>query len=203
MGFNYVLVFSPNTFADAPPPRETQTVTFEPGQTTLLPKLVAEKHIESGVAKKLEERIRQEVVERSMRGHEALKQGAHLDARGHFLAVLALDPFRRGLSSREREIMELVATGRTNGDIARECFLSEKTVRNRVSDVLTKLHAASRAAHHPVTTLVTAVTAASTTAAPPRAVRIFSYSGCVGAIHTRPVPRKVCSSPSPLVTAPA
>jgi DNA-binding NarL/FixJ family response regulator len=38
-----------------------------------------------------------------------------------------------------------VAHGLPNPAIAARLFLSEKTVRNRVSDVLTKLHAASRA----------------------------------------------------------
>jgi DNA-binding NarL/FixJ family response regulator len=49
------------------------------------------------------------------------------------------------LTDREREVLDLVAHGLPNGAIAQRLFLSEKTVRNRVSDVLTKLHAASRA----------------------------------------------------------
>ena len=49
------------------------------------------------------------------------------------------------LTAREREILELVARGMDNGGIARRLFLSEKTVRNRVSEILTKLHVASRA----------------------------------------------------------
>ena len=49
------------------------------------------------------------------------------------------------LTMREREVLDLVAHGLSNGAIAQRLFLSEKTVRNRVSDVLTKLHAASRA----------------------------------------------------------
>jgi DNA-binding NarL/FixJ family response regulator len=49
------------------------------------------------------------------------------------------------LTDREREVLDLVAHGLSNGAIAQRLFLSEKTVRNRVSDVLTKLHAASRA----------------------------------------------------------
>jgi DNA-binding NarL/FixJ family response regulator len=49
------------------------------------------------------------------------------------------------LTDREREVLDLVAHGLPNGAIATRLFLSEKTVRNRVSDVLTKLHAASRA----------------------------------------------------------
>jgi DNA-binding NarL/FixJ family response regulator len=49
------------------------------------------------------------------------------------------------LTDREREVLDLVAHGLPNAQIAARLFLSEKTVRNRVSDVLTKLHAASRA----------------------------------------------------------
>ena len=49
------------------------------------------------------------------------------------------------LTDREREVLDLVAHGMPNAAIATRLFLSEKTVRNRVSDVLTKLHAASRA----------------------------------------------------------
>jgi DNA-binding NarL/FixJ family response regulator len=49
------------------------------------------------------------------------------------------------LTDREREVLDLVAHGLSNSAIATRLFLSEKTVRNRVSDVLTKLHAASRA----------------------------------------------------------
>ena len=49
------------------------------------------------------------------------------------------------LTDREREVLDLVAHGLPNAAIAARLFLSEKTVRNRVSDVITKLHAASRA----------------------------------------------------------
>ncbi len=49
------------------------------------------------------------------------------------------------LTDREREVLELVAAGLDNTAIARRLFLSPKTVRNRVSDVLGKLQARSRA----------------------------------------------------------
>lgn len=48
------------------------------------------------------------------------------------------------LSDREHEILELVAQGASNSSIARRLFLAEKTVRNNVSNVLTKLHVSSR-----------------------------------------------------------
>lgn len=50
------------------------------------------------------------------------------------------------LSDREREVLRLVAEGATNGDIARRLFLSDKTVRNYVSSILTKLGAPNRGA---------------------------------------------------------
>jgi DNA-binding NarL/FixJ family response regulator len=49
------------------------------------------------------------------------------------------------LTEREREILELVAQGESNQSIARRLFLSQKTVRNHVSNIFTKLHVADRA----------------------------------------------------------
>jgi len=49
------------------------------------------------------------------------------------------------LTPRELEVLELIAQGLDNATIARRLVLSDKTVRNRVSDVLAKLHARSRA----------------------------------------------------------
>ncbi len=49
------------------------------------------------------------------------------------------------LTAREREVLDLVAAGRSNGQIASALFLSPKTVRNNVSNVLTKLQVTDRA----------------------------------------------------------
>ena len=49
------------------------------------------------------------------------------------------------ITERERDVLELIADGLSNTEISRRLFLSEKTVRNRVSDVFTKLGVASRA----------------------------------------------------------
>ncbi len=50
-----------------------------------------------------------------------------------------------GLSPREQEVMDLIADGKTNSQIARECFLSEKTVKNHVNRIFAKLTVTSRA----------------------------------------------------------
>jgi DNA-binding NarL/FixJ family response regulator len=49
------------------------------------------------------------------------------------------------LTSREREILELVAAGLGNATIANRLSLSPKTVRNNVSSIFTKLQVADRA----------------------------------------------------------
>jgi DNA-binding NarL/FixJ family response regulator len=44
------------------------------------------------------------------------------------------------LTSQERKILLLVAEGKTNKEIATEVFLSDKTVKNYVSSILSKLN---------------------------------------------------------------
>ncbi len=49
------------------------------------------------------------------------------------------------LSDREREILDLIAQGASNTDIANKLALSPKTVRNHVSNIFSKLQVADRA----------------------------------------------------------
>jgi DNA-binding NarL/FixJ family response regulator len=49
------------------------------------------------------------------------------------------DPLLAGLTGRERRILDLIAEGKTNRQIAAELFLAEKTVKNYVSNLLAKL----------------------------------------------------------------
>ena len=48
------------------------------------------------------------------------------------------------LSERELEVLRLLAAGKANADIARELFLSPYTVRNHISNILSKLQIANR-----------------------------------------------------------
>ncbi len=48
------------------------------------------------------------------------------------------------LTDREREVLDQVAAGRSNGEIARTLTLSQRTVGNHVSSILTKLQATDR-----------------------------------------------------------
>ncbi len=50
----------------------------------------------------------------------------------------------RDLSDREMEVLAQVAKGKSNGEIASELTLSEKTVRNHVSAILSKLGLTNR-----------------------------------------------------------
>jgi DNA-binding NarL/FixJ family response regulator len=56
----------------------------------------------------------------------------------------ATEPHR--LSTREIEVMSLIADGQTNGQIAARLFLAEKTVKNHVRRIYSKLGVGSRTA---------------------------------------------------------
>jgi NarL family two-component system response regulator LiaR len=55
-----------------------------------------------------------------------------------------LPPSDEPLSEREREVLNLIATGLSNQDIADKLVISERTVRNHVGSILAKLHLANR-----------------------------------------------------------
>ena len=75
--------------------------------------------------------------------------GASLaDKVGQYFATMsapkqAEEPFP-DLTDRERSVLDMLAAGKSNDAIARELFVSGKTVRNTVSSIYTKLHAAGR-----------------------------------------------------------
>jgi NarL family two-component system response regulator LiaR len=55
----------------------------------------------------------------------------------------AVNPFTE-LSERELEVLKLIADGMSNAEMAAKLFLSEKTVKGHVSNILSKLHLVDR-----------------------------------------------------------
>ena len=49
------------------------------------------------------------------------------------------------LTDREREVLELIAQGKSNTEITRQLVVSPKTVRNHISNIFSKLQVADRA----------------------------------------------------------
>ena len=49
-----------------------------------------------------------------------------------------------GLTAREQEVLRLLVAGRSNREIAAELFIAPKTASVHVSNILAKLHAATR-----------------------------------------------------------
>ncbi len=67
---------------------------------------------------------------------------------GYFTALrrpAATQPPFPDLTDREREILAMIARGRTNQEIAADLVVSLKTVRNHVSNIFAKLQVADRA----------------------------------------------------------
>src|ERR1700752_3925874 len=67
-------------------------------------------------SKQLDDRIKEAVADRLARGRDAVKRAFHLEARGHFLAGLALDPSNReafeALQTQVREVRQINHTVR-------------------------------------------------------------------------------------------
>jgi DNA-binding NarL/FixJ family response regulator len=62
----------------------------------------------------------------------------------YFSGQQATEPFPE-LTDREREILAMVGAGRNNAAIAAQLALAPKTVRNHISNIMTKLHVSDRA----------------------------------------------------------
>jgi DNA-binding NarL/FixJ family response regulator len=82
-----------------------------------------------------------EAIERAARGESLLDPSvtAQVLERLRQMASGARDEFS-SLSPQERRILALIAEGKTNKEIAQELYLSEKTVKNYVSNILSKLN---------------------------------------------------------------
>jgi DNA-binding NarL/FixJ family response regulator len=76
---------------------------------------------------------------------EALARRARISLDAPVVPVLRVsDTVRLGLTSREAEVLALVAAGRTNREIGAELYVSEKTASVHVSNILRKLGVSSR-----------------------------------------------------------
>jgi DNA-binding NarL/FixJ family response regulator len=56
----------------------------------------------------------------------------------------AAETIRAELSDRELQVLKLIANGKDNAQIARELFISPKTVKNHISNILMKLQIENR-----------------------------------------------------------
>ncbi len=76
----------------------------------------------------------------------ALRQLGARPAADEVDRLLAPDSLPSGLTAREAEVLRLVASGRSNAQIAAALVLSEKTVARHLSNIFTKLAVGSRTA---------------------------------------------------------
>lgn len=84
---------------------------------------------------------------RSVAGGEAIFSPAIARRLVHFFSkpVISFDPVFPELTQREREILDLIAQGKTNAEITQGLVLSPHTVRNHISNIFSKLQVADRA----------------------------------------------------------
>jgi DNA-binding CsgD family transcriptional regulator len=75
---------------------------------------------------------------------EGLARRAKIDLRESVPVEPAAENVLAALTGREREVLALVVAGRSNGEIAKELFISDKTVSVHVSNILRKTATSSR-----------------------------------------------------------
>ncbi len=75
---------------------------------------------------------------------QAIEAEAKAEAKAELASARLPHPELEKLTPRERDIVKLIAEGASNKEIAARLHLSEKTVWNRVSDILSKLGLSNR-----------------------------------------------------------
>lgn len=85
-----------------------------------------------------------DVIERVHRGEAVLDPTATLRVFNELRRLSTEQDVGEPLTEREREILQLLATGNDNRTIAQRLFLSEKTVGNRLSEIFQKLGVTNR-----------------------------------------------------------
>lgn len=101
--------------------------------------------LDSDTTKKLFEHVRAGQVTEHDGSNYDVNQAAlkTLQADGVISSIITDLP--EPISEQEQRILSLIAEGRTNREIAEQIYLSEKTVRNYVSNILGKLNLSNRA----------------------------------------------------------
>jgi DNA-binding NarL/FixJ family response regulator len=56
----------------------------------------------------------------------------------------AVEKIKGELTTRELEVLRLIANGKDNAQIARDLYISSKTVKNHISNILAKLQISNR-----------------------------------------------------------
>src|SRR5919106_1621452 len=111
--------------------------------------LIADDHplFREGMRGRLDRVADVEVVGEAASGDAVFGPGVAERIIGFFSAPRTAAPQRAfpELTQREEEVLSLVAQGTSNREIARQLFVSLKTVRNHVSNILLKLQVADRA----------------------------------------------------------
>lgn len=79
------------------------------------------------------------------RGEAVFGSGIAARMLTHFTRIAATAPFPQ-LTEREHEVLRLIANGADNAMVARRLAVSGKTVRNHVSNIITKLQVVDRSA---------------------------------------------------------
>ena len=77
----------------------------------------------------------------------AYRGEVHLDpatARTLTHSLIASGPGAAALTAREKDVLAMIAAGKSNREISRELAISDRTVQSHLSSVLRKLHLASR-----------------------------------------------------------
>lgn len=85
-----------------------------------------------------------DAVRRAAAGEHLLDAGLVQRAADRLRAGPKTDERLKFLTGRERDILDRIAEGKTNRQIADELFLAEKTVKNNVSNLLSKMGMARR-----------------------------------------------------------
>jgi DNA-binding NarL/FixJ family response regulator len=79
------------------------------------------------------------------RGEAVFGAGVAAQMLSHFARTATMGPFPQ-LTAREHEVLGLIARGSDNAAVARRLDVSGKTVRNHVSNIITKLQVVDRSA---------------------------------------------------------